>query len=730
MPRDLSKLFSLVVPENLRKDSAFSSVSQAIAFDDLADFAEERERIRRKVQSLQDSAPKVDFSNFANHIFFDSAVSKFTIAKDKILRQYPFDGSSEDRDVFVLSSSLYEQHVLSEWPTYMGYIQLTASARQAIVALDPSNKLALGSSSLYVSARIKPKDINDYNPILQVVSQSLSTNDANGYLFLTYQSVVGLVFFSGGAEVQTITAPIPSWLTQSWGTVAAIYDQAAQSASLFLNDTLLVSQPCSPGAIGFASTDLIIGSGTIYDVGSFNGALDELRVMHTASALYHQKNYNRPIVSEPFVKAYYKFNEGITNHTEFDSTVVDYSQNALHGKIINYVPQIRQSGSTSSQDGGDPILYDAHPLVDSYIKQRTTEAQLYDQANRSYILRLIPEDIIIEDQNAQGLLVSFALALARYFDDLKIYIDQFDNLRITNYQDANSTPDVMLPMLKQYFGWKATDHFGDANPLEFFFGEGITSSGSVSTALSDIRDQFWRRILNSLPYLYKTKGKRANLPSFFNVLGINPNLINLKEYGHLQTTTLQDELLIKEKPAYFLGFGKNGLTGSYVSVPSLRSAGTYTNWAIETYAQLPYPSQNLSGSFLSGTIWQVHPSTGSTPSFALTWQLSSVGNASGALSVSDTSGTSLLAPRFKYSTATWRTLPCNCPVQQSVWMFVTLTTAIFSALQYWQHHCKCKRLSGRKCIFAHWCCNRELFSQQIRWILQSGQILADKFKLF
>lgn len=66
--------------------------------------------------------------------------------------------------------------------------------------------------------------------------------------------------------------------------------------------------------------------------------------------------------------------------------------------------------------------------------------------------------------------------MARYFDDLKLYVDQFENIKITNYEDVNEVPDLFLPYLTKYFGWKATEHFNDSNPLQFFFGENVLSS--------------------------------------------------------------------------------------------------------------------------------------------------------------------------------------------------------------------------------------------------------------
>lgn len=96
--------FSLTFPENLKKDANLP-VTKNIAFDDLGDFIQEREKIQRILERKNNTLLKVDYSDFANHVFFDSAVQKFNIASNKVLTKYPWNGSSEQKDTFFLSAS-------------------------------------------------------------------------------------------------------------------------------------------------------------------------------------------------------------------------------------------------------------------------------------------------------------------------------------------------------------------------------------------------------------------------------------------------------------------------------------------------------------------------------------------------------------------------------------------------------------------------------------------------
>lgn len=628
MSRNLSDLFSLIVPENLQSHTAVSAVSKVIAFDDLGEFVEERERIRRKVEMALETEPKIDFSDFSKHVFYDSAVSKFAIAAEKVLTQYPFAGNSEDKDLFTISCSYYENYISSVWPRYAGYLNFTGSDQYVSVS-DPKSLLCLGTSSLYVSVRAQPSTLSGLQCIMEVASGS------QGYRLNLSGGLLQALFLTGSTPVSLTgnLSAVQGVATSSFNTYAVIYDRPGQLASLYFNTQCLASQSLAMGPINFVGDTLRVGASAASAV-PFVGKIGDVRVLHTASALFHLRNFNRPVSSEDYVKAYYKFNEGITSLSASDSVVIDYSKSQLHGAIVNYHAGTRVSGASLYQDPGDPILYAFHPDVVAFTASYEASGAFYDSQNRNYMLRLIPEKLIEEDQNAQGLLISFALGMARYFDDLKVYIDQFDNLRVTNYEGNDETPDLMLPFLKKYFGWKVTDHFGDATPLEFFFGENVLSSGSLGTSLLEVRNQFWRRILNNLPYLYKTKGKRNNLDSFFNVLGINNDLLNLKEYGFVNSNSITDEYITKEKPMAFLGFG-SGSTTTRVVMPGFLTGSSHPEWTIENVARLPYAALDYYNSSTVGTLWQMYDATGL--GFSLQWKLTNAGDTSGYLRFKDDS---------------------------------------------------------------------------------------------
>jgi len=641
MAKKIESGFQITFPENLKKDTNIST-TEKLSFDDLGDFIDEREKIKRMLDRAGETKLRIDYSNFSNHVFFDSAVQKFGIAQDRILQKYPFNGTLEEKEAFNLTGSDYEEYVLDEWPKYVGYVNLSASNAQFISSSDVDNKLWMSTSSLYVSAWTKPS-ITDQHMVIQVMSASTGPILKQGYeLYFSGASDPHVKFsIYSGSEVVSVSASYSDAV--GFNNVAVIYDRPANLLSLYVNESKQASSSVGFGSIEFAPSNLLVGSGSQHTAASssfgfYSGSLSEIRIAHTASEVLHVKNFSRPIHSEPYWKAHYKFNEGITDIDSVNEIVIDYSKSGLHGKILNYSSSVRKSGSVMSSDPGDPILYSFHSDVVSFSSSVGLSASLHDLRNNNMIFNIIPEGMLLEDEASEGLYRSFTLALARFFDQTKLYIDQFDNLRVTNYDSIDETPDLFLSNLQKYFGWKVTEHFSDSNPLQFFFGENILSSGSLDISLFEIRNQFWRRILNNLPYLLKTKGKRHGLDAFFNVLGINKENIRIKEYGYLPGGSIQDDRIERQKVQSFLGIGTGSLgsnSGSFVKAfPSFSVDATTSDFTVEAMIQLPFVSASYSGSAITGSVWQLDDSQ--TRAIHLYWIRNSILDESGKFILSGT----------------------------------------------------------------------------------------------
>jgi len=643
--------FQINFLENLKRDSNLPS-TKPISFNDLGDFQEERNKINRLLEKKLNTELKIDFSNFSSHVFFDSALEKFNASKKKIFA-YPYFGSSEEKEEYALSSSGYENDLLeNRWPKFIGYASFNGT-NQYISASDYDGKLFLGSSSLYISSWINPVILTQ-SVILQAISSSVSTGNKFGYEFILSGNTDPHLKFSlySGSSIARVSSSYTSF-TGSFHNVSIIYDRPTGFLSLYVDATKKASSSLNFKPIEFNSVKVYIGSGSSFSgaYSFYSGSIDEIRIMHTSSELFHFKNYSRVINSEDILKLKYSFNEGITTLSNVDSLVVDYSKSGIHGKIVNYTSDFRVSGSAITKELGSPILYGFHPLVTAFTSSIQQSASSYDDNNSNLIFNYIPEDVLRDDTKQSGLMYYFSLGLARYFDEIKTYIDQFENIKTTNYDNVNETPDLFLPYLKKYFGWKVTEHFSEANPLEFFFGENILPSGSLDLPLYEVRNEFWRRILNNLPYLYATKGKRNNIDSLFNVLGLNRENINLKEYGYLPGGSLIEETIHKEKAVSVLGI-TGSLSSSYVKIP-LPIPGALDKYTVESYVQFPWNSSSFTSSLTQGSIWQFASGTTAQGGFSLLWQKDTLISRTGKLILTGTDGQQLTGANLTLFDGDW-----------------------------------------------------------------------------
>ena len=111
-------------------------------------------------------------------------------------------------------------------------------------------------------------------------------------------------------------------------------------------------------------------------------------------------------------------------------------------------------------------------------------------------------------------------------------------------------PDELLSTIANSFGWKLADGYGDSGLFEYSLGLNtagvpITSSITGSLAAADpavsgsvvikpksqVRYEIWRRIVNNLPYIYKSKGTKESIKAILSCYGIPDGFLKIYEYG-------------------------------------------------------------------------------------------------------------------------------------------------------------------------------------------------------
>jgi hypothetical protein len=548
----MSNLFDDLEEDVLRTTDHSSKES----FADMGLDEEERDKIINSVSgTINVSDLNVDYSDFANHIFFGSAYAASNFALSRIIRDYPTDGELKEKNEWRRRNTGYENWFFDNFPKRQGYLQATSgtaavSGSWATVA-DYEGKLALNSGTLLSSftvesiVRIDP-NFDGSQPIV------VARND-NGlesvYFYLRKESglknlVLNLVNINL-LDVNEITASFDGYVSQS-NHIAATYNNTTKQAKLFVNGEVVGSSTfvgASTGVLDIRHVDVgfydgtAAGSGKLYSTAS----IDDVRIWNQQRPdTLIKRNYYRTIHANHSggLKLYWKFNEPV----EYGNKIIDYSGNALHGYLTGNwsLSQNIQSGTLGGwfKDAGDPVLALANSSSNAFIETQRNSGSLFDDENPSMIFNLVPAKFVEdEDTEYQQL---FLLLTARHFDRLKLYIQHLSNISKISSGKYNGPPSNLLDLTAQHYGFDIGGIFAGADPLQYFFGEEVYASGSLDSSIEHIKNTIKRNVLRNLTYILKSKSTQESIKSTLRAVGLNDNVVTISEYtdfsGGVQTT--------------------------------------------------------------------------------------------------------------------------------------------------------------------------------------------------
>lgn len=260
----------------------------------------------------------------------------------------------------------------------------------------------------------------------------------------------------------------------------------------------------------------------------------------------------------------------ITPYPKYSVTGSDYHIATKEGKYKLY-----SSGSNEVQDWYETLL---------------TLAQNYDLKNYNSLDKAIPEYLRDDKDNDQ--FVTFVNMVGQHFDIMYLYTDHIlkKNLREEHPKDGLSQ-DLIYEATRN-LGWTLT-HGTQAKDL-WEYALGISGSGDpiwtgkttinkyLSKSEEERTKEVWRRIYNTLPYIYKTKGTARSVKALLAAYGIPQTLLTIREFGGPDNADLGITPRAEwEKHTYYLNFsGSYPLPTHqhYVRVPWERVNNEQSSW--------------------------------------------------------------------------------------------------------------------------------------------------------
>ena len=418
---------------------------------------------------------------------------------------------------------------------------------------------------------------NRQTAIAVSLSGSSDTSSCNAIFDITSGSIHTFVSASLNKGKFNHVACVYSYYENSKSGLSSIYVdgvlQNTSSISLEIENFNLGFQNSkayigSGSSINTENADTSVSQGIFIPQQTFSGSIDEFRFYHEERSLKQIKdNMFKNVFGgvDSRLAAYYRFNEPSGSYNIPD-ICLDASSNSLHAKIINFNQNIRNTGSIGESPlkqelpEDNPVLYPEY-LTNGLLHDRLiNSASLYDEKNPNLITNLIPVHYFIEGNDLEGLqnftgsygdpykaknipksgqvgsgqlLMSFLFLWAKYFDEIKIYIDTLSRIINYGYDLQDVAVEKFLPFIGRYYGIDLPGIFARANQRQYNTRTGINNLSSLSTyTLYEVQNKIWRQILSNLNVLRQGKGTISSVKGIIRTLGVEPDSIfDIREYG-------------------------------------------------------------------------------------------------------------------------------------------------------------------------------------------------------
>lgn len=173
--------------------------------------------------------------------------------------------------------------------------------------------------------------------------------------------------------------------------------------------------------------------------------------------------------------------------------------------------------------------------AESWYEGVYSSASLYDAQNQSALINLIPfalrEDPLNEDY------ILFINMIGHHFDILWTYTKGLTDVNKREEHPEDGMSDDLLYDVAKSMGWNLSNGWGESNLWEYVLGtdssgnRSVTTDGLQTKSKEKIRAEVWRRVLNNLPYIYKSKGTPRSIKALLACYGIPETFLKIREYG-------------------------------------------------------------------------------------------------------------------------------------------------------------------------------------------------------
>ena len=151
-------------------------------------------------------------------------------------------------------------------------------------------------------------------------------------------------------------------------------------------------------------------------------------------------------------------------------------------------------------------------------------ASTYDTNNINSLVNNLP--LGLRTDLDHEVLRRFVYMLGEQFDLLRNYIDNYHNFYKLGYKAQNSIPNNLLPIIGDTLGWKLLSPITGSS-LEDYASSNVEDGAGIQGNINAT----WKKIMNNLIYVYKSKGTIESISSLLNLYGLGGGSFGMQEYG-------------------------------------------------------------------------------------------------------------------------------------------------------------------------------------------------------
>jgi len=265
----------------------------------------------------------------------------------------------------------------------------------------------------------------------------------------------------------------------------------------------------------------------------YNSQINFLQTVSGSNAIANIEDYQKTLTGivgsfDSFEK--YLYYESSSLLTTNDIPVINPTVYNLTGSYVFPVPK---TNSTKPYINYATTSSNFISWYDTLIES----ASLYDTLNLNRLINSLPEVTRMVDTEGQFEL--FVDMLGHHYDIIYSYVKQSAEIYKREENPKLGVPNELLLHVAKQFGWNLQDGNQYQELWQYTLGTdetgtpltGSNTVGEPSVAGREMTQHTWRRIVNNLPYILKSKGTKRSIQALLACYGIPESMISINEYG-------------------------------------------------------------------------------------------------------------------------------------------------------------------------------------------------------